>query len=100
MNREEISVTTRTISKATHNGWELTFNHEQGNNTNSVTCNGNNGSAHLSASLNANSAPSLPPAAPSPTGGVNSHFNMHGAPHDTELASAIMNELADIIDVE
>lgn len=91
MTRTEESVMTRTVSKATQSGWELTFTHESGT-SKIVSCNGTNGSG---GSLNASIGTS--PAMPGPNGpgaeSVNSNFNFYGANHDSVLAKSIMDEM-------
>ena len=84
MNRTQVSVTTRTVSTASHEGWELTFTHESNGTQESVGCSGTNGTGGiLNASMN-----SAPP---------NSNVNFHGIGHDAELATDIFAEMEIIL---
>ncbi len=82
MERTEVSVTTRTVSTASHEGWTLTFNHESNGSQNGVSCNGTNGTGGvLNASLN----------------GSNSNISFNGVAHDSDLAADIFAELETIL---
>lgn len=81
MKRTKQSVVTRTVSTATHDGWELQFLHESGGTQEGVTCTGHNGSGgNVNAAIN-NMTPQ------------NSSMNFHGVAHDPKLGTDIFNEM-------